>query len=205
MSFDEVRFPEKVAYGASGGPTFSTTITELYGGFEQRNQNWSVSRGRWDISTGIKNNTEFAEVLAFFRARKGRARGFRFKDWSDYTATAQNIGTGTGALLTFQLKKTYTSGGVTYSRTITKPVSGTLSVFVDSVLKVEGGGNDYTVNYNTGVVTFNGGSVPPNTQEVTATFEFDVPVRFDTDNLSARITNHNQYVSESIPLVELRV
>lgn len=205
MSFDEVQFPNKVAYGATGGPMFNTTITTLFGGYEQRNQNWSTSRGRWDISTGIKNSTDYAEVLAFFRARRGRARGFRFKDWGDYVGTSQLIGTGDASTTQFQLKKLYTSGGVTYSRDITKPVDGTVSVFVDSVAQDEGSANDYTLDTTTGIITFNSGSIPGDGLSVTATFQFDVPARFDVDHLATSIQNYEQYITQGIPVLEIRV
>jgi hypothetical protein len=45
------------------------------------------------------------ELIAFCRARKGRAYGFRFKDWTDYKATGQLTGTGNGAIKIFQLVK----------------------------------------------------------------------------------------------------
>jgi uncharacterized protein (TIGR02217 family) len=56
-------------------------------------------------------------VIAFFYARAGKARGFRFKDWKDYQATSEavvSIGSGN-----FQLVKRYASGSQTYIRTIT--------------------------------------------------------------------------------------
>ena len=47
-TFHEVQFPPKIAYGASGGPMFNTSIVTTFGGFEQRNVNWQKARGRWD-------------------------------------------------------------------------------------------------------------------------------------------------------------
>ena len=198
-SFHETQFPQKVAYGASGGPQFNTSIVTTFGGFEQRNINWQKSRGRWDVSTGIKNKSDMDTVIAFFRARFGRAYGFRFKDWSDYQAVGQVIGTGTGALTTFQLSKLYTSGGNSYSREIKKPVSGTVKIYLNSVLQASG----YTVDLTTGIVTFS--SAPGNTVVVSADFDFDVPARFDTDQLSVRTDGPAIYVWDAIPIVEIRL
>src|SRR5574341_1354221 len=176
-SFHEVQFPTDIAYGASGGPEYSTTLFASATGYERRNINWAQARGKWDVGSGVKNRAQFAALIAFFRARKGRAYGFRFKDWTDFSATGQQIGIGDGTATTFQLIKTYTSGGVTETRTITKPVAGTVKVYKDAVQQMSG----WSVSTTTGVVTF--ASAPDSGVVVTADFEFDVPVRFDTDRM----------------------
>ena len=124
MAFDEVQFPTGISWGVTGGPCYSTDIVRLDSGYEARNQNWSQALGKWDASHAIKTAADMATLIAFFRARKGRARGFRFKDWSDYQATAQatSPATGDGATAAFQLQKAYTSV-VTENRTISKPVA----------------------------------------------------------------------------------
>jgi uncharacterized protein (TIGR02217 family) len=138
-------------------------------------------------------------VQAFFRARFGKAYGFRFKDWSDYQAVGQNIGTGNGSLTAFQLTKTYVSGGNTYVREIKKPVTGTVKIYLNSVLQ----GAGYTVDLTTGIVNF---TVAPGAGvAVTADYDFDVPVRFDTDMLAVRIDGPAQYMWDSIPIVETRI
>ncbi len=197
--FHEVQFPPKIAYGATGGPEFNTTISTTFGGFEQRNVNWLKSRGRWDVSTGIKNKTDMDMVQAFFRARFGKAYGFRFKDWSDYQAVGQNIGTGNGALTAFQLTKTYVSGSNTYVREIKKPVTGTVKIYLNSVLQ----GSGYSVDHATGIVTFS--AAPGGGVAVSSDYDFDVPVRFDTDALSVRIDGPAQYMWDSVPIVETRI
>ena len=198
-TFHEVQFPPKIAYGASGGPQFNTSIVTTQGGFEQRNVNWQKARGRWDVSTGIKIKTDMDAVIAFFRARFGKAYGFRFKDWSDYQAVGQVIGTGNGVLTAFQLVKLYTSGSNSYSREIKKPVSGTVKIYLNGVLQ----GSGYSVDLTTGIVTFS--SAPGNTVVVSADFDFDVPGRFDTDTLAVRTDGPGIYVWDAIPVVEIRL
>lgn len=198
-TFHEVQFPPKIAYGASGGPMFNTSITTTFGGFEQRNVNWQKARGRWDISTGIKNKTDMDAVIAFFRARFGKAYGFRFKDWSDYQGVGQQIGTGNGTLTVFQLVKNYSSGGNGYTREIKKPVSGTVKIYLNGVLQVSG----YTLDLTTGIVTFS--SAPGSGVVVSADYEFDVPVRFDSDTLAVRQDGPGIYVWDTIPITELRI
>ena len=198
-SFHEIQFPPKIAYGASGGAQFNTTVTANLAGFEQRNINWNKSRGSWDISTGIKNKSDMDSVVAFFRARFGKAYGFRFKDWTDYQGVGQNIGTGNGTKTQFQIVKNYSSGSYGYVRDVRKPVSGTVKIYLNSVLQSSG----YSIDYTTGIVTFT--TAPANTVLVNADFEFDVPVRFDTDTISVRTDSPGTYTWDSIAIVEIRI
>ncbi len=199
MAFHEIRFPDDIAYGASGGPEFATTIVTMASGFEQRNINWQAARGRWDVASGLKNQTQLDTLLAFFRGRKGRAHGFRFKDWSDFRATGQLIGTGDGTNKTFQLVKNYTSGAGSESRIIKKPVSGTAKIYLNGVQLTSG----WSISSSTGIVTIN--TAPGNGVPVTADFEFDVPVRFDTDRMAVTIEFFNLHQWSGIPIVEIRV
>lgn len=151
MAFVEVAFPSDIAYGSSGGPEYSTDIVITHGGYEQRNINWAQARAKYNVAHGIKTQAQLDALIAFFRTRKGRADGFRFKDWSDYKATAQIIGTGNGSNKIFYLVKTYTSGSITETRSITKPVTGTLAVYVNSVLQA---GSAYALDSTAGKITF---------------------------------------------------
>lgn len=199
MSFIEVQFPSDISYGSRGGPEYSTDVTELVSGKEQRNSNWSQARARYSVAHGVKTPAQLDDLIAFFRARRGKAHGFRFKDWTDYQAAGQNLGTGNGVLTQFQLVKKYTSGAVTEVRTITKPVNnGTFKVYLNGVLQSSG----FTLDYTTGIITFT--VAPGNTVIVTADFEFDVPVRFDTDYLDPSIDDFGTRSWESITLIELK-
>lgn len=198
MAFHDIQFPPEISYGAQGGPEFSTSVITVKSGQESRNQNWSESRIKWDVSTAIKNQTDLEELIAFFRARKGRAHAFRFKDWSDYTATTQIIGTGNGVATTFQLSKTYNDTLIQTTRVITRPVANTTRIFLNNVEQLSG----WTVNTTTGIVTFT--APVGNTVVVKASFQFDIPARFDTDSLRINIQNFNGYIGESINIVEIR-
>ena len=197
-AFHEVQFPPKIAYGATGGPEFNTSVTTTFSGFEQRNVNWQKARGRWDVSTGLKNKADMEVLQAFFRARFGKAHGFRFKDWSDYQAVAQNLGTSNGTQTAFQLLKIYSSGGYNYSREIKKPVSGTVKIYLNSILQSSG----FTIDHATGIITFS--AAPGAGVNVSADFDFDVPVRFDTDALAVRADGPGIFVWDAIPIVEIR-
>jgi uncharacterized protein (TIGR02217 family) len=198
-AFHEVRFPPEISYGASGGPGYLTTVVATASGHEHRNANWAAARGKWDVASGLRDRAHVAELIAFFRARRGRAHGFRFKDWTDYQASAQVLGTGNGSLKTFQLVKNYVSGGVTESRIIAKPVAGTVKVYRNGVLASSGVSVDTTI----GVVTFS--TAPSAGVIVTADYEFDVPVRFDTDQMDVTIETYNLGNWGQVPIVEIRV
>lgn len=133
-----------------------------------------------------------------FRARKGRAYGFRFKDWTDYQAFAQVLGVGDGANKTFQLVKHYASGGEIDTRLIAKPLTGTVKIYRDGVEAVTG----WTVNTATGLVTFT--TAPASGVQVTADFEFDVPVRFDSDQMDITIETYQLGSWGQIPVLEIR-
>jgi hypothetical protein len=92
QAFDEVRFPEKIEFGFFGGPEFFTTIVTTKGGQEQRNINWEEVKHRFGATHRLKDQSELDELRAFFFARRGRATGFRFRDWADFASdmVAQN-------------------------------------------------------------------------------------------------------------------
>jgi uncharacterized protein (TIGR02217 family) len=144
------RFSDDISYGSGGGPGFKTFIFEGHSGIEQRSIAWSRAKGKWDVGYGIRDKADMDVVRAFFYNVKGKAIGFRFKDWGDYSVTGANIGTGDGAENTFRLTKTYTTGANSYVRRIFKPVDGTVLVSIGGVVPTLGLSSDST----TGRVTF---------------------------------------------------
>lgn len=158
MAFIETRFPDDISYGAKGGPGFQTDVVVVDSGYEQRKAIWQDARGMWDVSFGCRTAAQLATVIAFFRVMGGRANGFRFKDWQDYSAAAteglQGTGVGTG-LPTYQMWKRYTVAGINSDRKITKPVSGSCTFYRGGTpLVVGAGAGQIAIDYTTGVVTF---------------------------------------------------
>jgi uncharacterized protein (TIGR02217 family) len=197
--FDEIQFPPEISVGAMQGPIFSTIIVATANPGEQRVGLWKTGRMMFDVSKSIQTPAEMRAVVAFFRARQGRLRGFRFKDWTEYMCTTEILANPYPLLIT-QLQKTYSSGGVDSVRRITKPVIGAVTIFDNgSPLTVT---THYTVDYTTGVVTFAGGK-PIAGHVYTWTGEFDVPVRFDTDQLKFTAEDVSIHHWEGIPIVEV--
>lgn len=194
-NFHNVRFPEDISYGSSGGPGFNTSVIDLASGHEQRNINWSLARATYDASHGVKTREQMEEILDFFYARRGKAYGFRYKDWMDYILVRQSIGVagGTNMLQVFKRYEPLTS--YYYDRPILKIVPGSVQIWANGVVK-----SPVLVNTSTGIVNTTG--LAGQTIEVAC--EFDVPVRFDTDEIKITHDDWELMSWPSIPLIELK-
>ncbi len=210
MTFHEIRFPANLSFGSSGGPERRTEIVTLANGFEERNTPWAHSRRRYDAGVGLRSLDDVERLIAFFEARAGQMYGFRWKDWADFKscpasrkvgAMDQNIGKGDGVNTVFTLQKAYQSGAQTYVRPILKPVLGTVRVAVAGLPKVEG--IEFTVNPASGEILFT--DAPDKGVVVSAGFEFDVPVRFDTDRIQTSVSSFQAGDVPAVPVVEVRV
>lgn len=210
MSFHEIRFPPRLSLGSRGGPERLTEIVALANGHEERNTPWEHSRRRYDAGVGMRSLDDIGDLIAFFEARRGRLHGFRWKDWADFKSGKpserpahddQVIGIGDGARRQFALSKTYRSGSESYRRPVTKPVEGTVRIGLSQDELVVG--EHFLVDLATGIVTFV--DAPETGAEITAGFEFDVPVRFDTDVIMTSVANFQAGEIPDVPVVELRL
>lgn len=193
MAFDDARLPVNVETEAEGGPTFSTGIITMSNGVEQRVQNWSTARSVYKIGYGI-SESDWPAVRAFFYARRGRARGFRFKDWTDFEANRELCQRRNGHLT---LAKTYADDlGIAYIRGITRIVPGTLKIETGaggSYVDVTG---QFTESYGMLVGNDPGG-------DVFASFEFDVPARFDVDDINITASTVTAALVEDLSVIEI--
>lgn len=210
MIFHEERFPTSLSFGSLGGPERRTEIVTLANGYEERNTPWAHSRRRYDAGLGLRSLEDVELLIAFFEARRGPLFGFRWKDWSDFKSCGaddapefddQLIGIGDGKTAAFALNKTYRSGFQSYDRPITKPVEGTVTAGLQGDLKRDG--VDFEIDESTGILTF---SNPPDVGvRVTAGFEFDVPVRFDTEIIQTSVASFRAGEVPNVPVVEVRL
>ena len=208
MPFDNIRFPTAISRGSTGTAERRTDVVTTASGREERNARWANSKRSYNAGFGVKSLDDIQNVVAFFEERRGRLYAFRWKDFADFkscTATAtvaatdQIIGTGDGATATFQLVKKYGTGTRNYLRMINAPVAGTVRVAVNGTVTTQ-----FTVNLLTGVVTFNAGASPASAAVIAAGFEFDVPVRFDTDAITINLAHFAGGEIPQIPLIEVR-
>lgn len=201
-AFHEVRLPARLAFGSTGGVERRTEIVTLGSGFERRSTPWAQGRRRYLIGAHLRSLDDMAALTAFFEARMGRLYGFRFRDFADFRSCApgatpapgdQVLGEGDGVRTAFQLGKAY--GDMT--RPIRKPVEGSVAVAVD------GAAAAFDLDPTTGLVTLN--AAPPPGASVTAGFEFDTPVRFDTDRIEVTLESFAAGRAAAAALIEIRV
>lgn len=202
-AFVEERLELGIVYGTEGGPGFRTTVVESISGYEERNAEWDYEKGEWTLGGHRVTRATYNYVKRFFRARRGMAVGFRWKNLADYVLAKTVIGTGNGATATFQIVQVADTGyGDLYSRPIRKPVGGTVTVYLDDAVQSSG----VTVDTTTGEITFD---TPPVLDAVIAVqCEFDIPVRFGVDRLDGALmayrlaTDEMHYEITALPIVE---
>ena len=203
VPFDDVPFPIEIGQEASVAPAFSTSIVTSASGHESRNANWAQARLRFDAGPGVRGDAELETLIRFFRARRGPAVGFRFRDPYDHSSKVmtavptpfdQAIGSGDGITDSFALVKDY---GSAETRRITRPVPGSIRVAVDGAELSAG----WTLGAK-GKIEF---AAPPAAgASITAGFLFDVPVRFADDRIEVNRATFLAGEAPSVPLVEVR-
>ncbi len=205
QAFDDVSFPLAIGRRASVQPNFSTTVVTTSSGYEQRNTDWAQGRLHFDAGPGIRAEADLEALIAFFRARRGAARGFRFRDPFDFSSNAmtatptaidQRIGTGDGIATRFALVKTYGDPTDGEMRVITRPVG--VSIVVAT------GGTPTTAWVLDAANVINFTTPPAIGTAITAGFLFDVPVRFAEDKLTVNVNNFRAGDVPSVPLIEVR-
>jgi uncharacterized protein (TIGR02217 family) len=206
MTIPAYRLPAYIEKGSQFGPTFRNVIQEAISGNEQRFAQWTKCRCVGNLSYGLQNSADplgdFNAIVALWRGHFGSLYPFRFRDWGDYTATNEVFGTGTGSQTQFQLSKTYdpqlkilgTAGSFFYVRAITLLASSPV-IKIDNVVTTA-----YTISAS-GMVTFT--AAPTTGQQLTWSGEFDVPVRFDTDQLPVVLNEADVASMNSIPIKEV--
>lgn len=205
QAFDDVLYPLALGRDAGVSPEFSTSVTLTASGHERRSSQWTDARLRFDVGPGIRSEQELGVLIAFFRARRGAARGFRLPDPFDFSSNGmtgtptpldQLIGIGNGLAATFQLRKLYGSGPEPQERQITRPRAETIRLSVDNVetagWHLEAGGR----------IVFE--DAPASGAQIKAGFLFDVPVRFAEDRLDITGAAFAAGEAPSVPLIEVR-
>lgn len=163
------------AYGWEGSPRFRTLINELQNGDEYRNAEWIEARHEYNASFLNISKEAYREVKKMFMVCRGMLNAFRFIDVLDYQATDETFGTGDGLTAEYQLSKVSTVDGVDYTRNV-YALAATPTIYIDGVPT-----SAFTVNPRNGKILFD---TPPSIGEVLSwTGEFDIWVRFTTDNI----------------------
>lgn len=204
QAFDDVLYPLALGRDAGVSAEFSTAVATMASGHERRASHWADARMHFDVGPGVRSEAELGELIAFFRARRGAARGFRLRDPFDYSSNGmtgtpspgdQLLGTGDGHRARFRLCKRY-GGHDGQERWITRPRPGSVRV---SVGGAEASGWTLEAGGWISLATAPGEGV-----EVRAGFLFDVPVRFAADRLDVNAATFATGEAPSVPLVEVR-
>lgn len=219
--FHEVRFPELISWGAQGGPGYDTTVIEFTTGKEQRNQNWEASRMSWDVAKGVQSQADLDLLVSFFRGRRGKAHGFRYKDWSDFKLVDEVCQNSTDLTLVGDGTTDVFNVIKRYEVTSEPPSSSAINTETRRIYKLRGGAGDplaaltlavkingvtespanYTIDFNAGTITF---VTPPSISDVvTITIEFDVPARFGVDKMAISIEDFNAFTWGGVVVQEL--
>lgn len=208
MAFDEVQFPTTIGFDSTGGPQRQSQIVITGSGSEARNARWTNSRRNFEIKHGPHSDNDINTIIGFFEACNAQLIGFRLKFWLDYkscppsntpTALDQTLAVGADTPSVFPLTKTYTNGARSYVKRIYKPVANTVLAAVNGVVKTPG--VDFTVDTVHGLILFT--SPPAGGAVVTAGFQFDHAVRFNTDQLLIDMSHPGAATITSLPCIEL--
>lgn len=171
--FIELRLLDCVSHGTSFALEFSTNIITLRSGIENRNANWDYPKAKFSVDYNCLTVEDTKKLRETFIICKGSATAFRFKDWTDFQVEKQFLTTATGSKQEVQLFKSYKIANKEFKRKITKPIKSTIELFSGGKML------DFEVN-STGIISF----TAPKSNEVSISFEYDVPVRFLNDNLT---------------------
>ena len=228
--FKRELFPYNISYDSISAATFASDVIVVDSGASTRISRWDQPLLEFDVGFAVRTMEQLHTLIGFFRAMRGRQYGFLFYDPLDHTSstavaveareapppqfTDQVIGEGNGSIFQFQLIKTYSgpAGTVTSSRPICKPIQGgyfidqarplayPVTIGVNGVQVLSG----WSVDYDTGIVTFSGSGTTGPVGTITAGFEFFVPVAFNTDRLPISLQYYGVGEATEVKLIELR-
>ncbi len=225
--YDDVILPTSISQGTTTGPTTATDVLHTDSGYRKANQRWSLKLRRFNLRYGMRTAADAYTILRIFEAVEGPANSFLARAWNDWNTTqgsmdfgdeskitatdqplrntATGLFVGDGSTRTFQMVKRYTVGATAAStRDILKPANdGNVTVAVNSVVQTEGSPTDFTVDYATGIVTFQ--TAPGNGLSVTWGGVFYVPVAFINDDFLESLQVFHASDPPDIPLTEVRL
>lgn len=175
---------------------FNNTDVRSAAGTRQVFQNSDHDRKIYNVNYMNLLESEKNSFLRFFEDHYGSAQTFLLKDARHYSVVSENIGTGDGSTLTFQL----TDNG--FKRWNIK--SGTLTVWVAGV--EQNLTSDYTITLiDDGRVIFNSGTIPGVGEAVVASYEFYRRVHFVTDDYSNAETEYHVNQIADIQMREVQI
>lgn len=115
-------------------PVWSTKTDMSVSGIERRRAMWSYPIWRFKVGYEFLFDTpsapEINKLHTFFNAHLGGYKTWFFYDRTDNTALSQAFGTGDGVKTTFQLSRTRSYGGITFTEPV-RGISGTPTIYIN--------------------------------------------------------------------------
>lgn len=187
------------SYGWQAGPSVQVRIVALRSGMESREILQDQQRHSFTLPFSAITNAEYLSKLkSAFMVCGGPGHSFKVRDWSDYSASSESLGTAPSGTTPVQLVKTYRFGPQSHARTITKPDPATLVVTQGGTPKAG------TVDPLTGLFTpstsWTGGAA------LAWSGQFWVPVRFVNDAMLMAIPTKSDsglMLDGSVDLIEV--
>ena len=212
MSFHEIRFPTDISRGAQGGPERRTDVVVLGSGFEERNAAGRTRAAATTPATASSRSTTCTPSSPSSRSGAGGSTASagattptanRARRAATPSPLDQVIGTGDGTHAAFQLVKTYGAAHAPWYAH-DRQAGRRAPCASPSTAMSETRATTSRVDAATGFVHVPAGARAGGRRVVTAGFEFDVPVRFDTDRLEINLSGFRHGAIPHIPIVEVR-
>jgi len=191
MQYHDVLLRDFVTVHLKGGPVFFTSTASTISGREIRTYERQNSIQKYSLVGCKLSHDEFQRFNSFFRARIGCAYAFRIKDHADFKINNQVIAVGDGVTREFELYKSYEDDACSYRRRISAIRDGTL----DSNFEIE------HIDRINGIL--NTRDVMPDGVQLIISAEFDVWVRFASDEFRYSSASDGSLLIEELGLVEV--
>ena len=210
--FHEIRLDPYISWESTIGPSYKTAIHDVPSGDEFRTSGWDKGRLMMTISKELMDRPTVFALESFFRARKGSRFAFRVRYWNLYLRTDEPLPLLTNT--TAQLQLVFPDAIAPETMLVKKPVlagdvhntNDSLLYAPDITLKKDGvafaSSGNWTIDRTTGIITFG-------TSQAGHTFtwsgSFDIPMRFNTDQLSIKRTFMDDHSWDDFQLIEVKV
>jgi uncharacterized protein (TIGR02217 family) len=189
---------------------WATDLVDYDTGKEQRNQIWERPKRHWVLPYNALITTYRNKLIELCSRAKGMYDIFLFEDPYDYEcALTECVITAVGGETSTQLIKTYYYDETEKwdeNKTRIQPSNIFAPIVkIDNVVKTEG--THFTLDDNTGIIDWTGGSAPNGVlvtdEVVTANYRFYCPVRFDRDTYEESTIASGTWNMGDIPIVEV--
>lgn len=182
---DLEEFPQTLNYTMDRIPMQSKNKSASDNRFVNRKQDWHRSYRKYELRFPVQDQDQLDTTETFWLAHNFSDDGedaFLIEDPRDHTVSGTQFGTGDNDTKEFRLKIDYSYGNRNHTELARYIQSGT-----ETIYKGGSGTNAYSINNDTGVVTFN--SAPDSGTKLTADFDYFRKVVFLEDELQEAFVN----------------